>query len=235
MLAGRLLRARQAKGLSRKAAAQTAGLRLEELQRYEQGEAVPSSHHLALLGQAYGVRLAYFLRQYPVADTAFQFRKRTQLRNQRLHAIEFSLSDKMERWLELAAFFPDSFNAFAPVAGLPQAIDRMEVIDTLAEHVRAQWEIGFDPIMDMTDLLETRGVRVLSLDIGEDERDLFDGAQTRIGSHCLMVIGAHWPGDRQRFTLAHELGHLLLQGRLSGLDEEKACNRFAGLFSCPVK
>ena len=49
-----------------------------------------------------------------------------------------------------------------------------------------------------------------------------------------------WPGndkarpERQRFTLAHELGHLMLEGRLAdGLDEEKACNRFAGAFLAP--
>jgi Zn-dependent peptidase ImmA (M78 family) len=41
-------------------------------------------------------------------------------------------------------------------------------------------------------------------------------------------------GDRQRFTLAHELGHLLLHGRLANdLNEEKACNRFAGAFLLP--
>jgi len=47
----------------------------------------------------------------------------------------------------------------------------------------------------------------------------------------IVVVGRHWPGDRQRFTLARELGHLMLEGRLAeGLDEEMACNRFAGAF-----
>lgn len=50
----------------------------------------------------------------------------------------------------------------------------------------------------------------------------------------IIVVGRHWPGDRQRFTLVHELGHLMLRGRLSvDLDEEKACNRFAGAFLFP--
>src|SRR5690606_10429249 len=44
-----------------------------------------------------------------------------------------------------------------------------------------------------------------------------------------------WPGDRQRFTLAHELGHLILKDRLAeDLDEEKAANRFAGAFLVPA-
>jgi Zn-dependent peptidase ImmA (M78 family) len=48
----------------------------------------------------------------------------------------------------------------------------------------------------------------------------------------LIVISSNWPGDRQRFTLAHELGHLILHERLA-IDEEKACNRFAGAFLFP--
>lgn len=43
-------------------------------------------------------------------------------------------------------------------------------------------------------------------------------------------------GGRQRFTLAHELGHLLLHGRLTdGLDEERACHRFASAFLLPAE
>ncbi|MGB7511183.1 MAG: ImmA/IrrE family metallo-endopeptidase [Pelodictyon phaeoclathratiforme] len=48
-------------------------------------------------------------------------------------------------------------------------------------------------------------------------------------------MSARWPGDRQRFTLAQELAHLLLSGRLAdNLDEEKTCNRFAGAFLAPA-
>jgi Zn-dependent peptidase ImmA (M78 family) len=50
------------------------------------------------------------------------------------------------------------------------------------------------------------------------------------------VVGVDWPGDRQRFTLAHELGHLILNGRLGEElleDEEKLANRFAGAFLAP--
>lgn len=52
----------------------------------------------------------------------------------------------------------------------------------------------------------------------------------------VIVLGKRWPGDRQRFTLAHELGHLILKGRLSAqMNEEKSCNRFAGAFLLPEK
>ncbi|MGE4585292.1 MAG: ImmA/IrrE family metallo-endopeptidase [Sphaerochaeta sp.] len=41
-------------------------------------------------------------------------------------------------------------------------------------------------------------------------------------------------GDRQRFTLAHELGHFYLSGKLdASMDEKKSCLRFAQAFLLP--
>ena len=63
---------------------------------------------------------------------------------------------------------------------------------------------------------------------------MFDGLATLINKQPIIVISAQWPGDRQRFPLAHELGHFILQNRLSKkLNEEKACDRFAGAFLLP--
>jgi Zn-dependent peptidase ImmA (M78 family) len=51
----------------------------------------------------------------------------------------------------------------------------------------------------------------------------------------VVVVGREWPGDRQRFALAHELGHLLLKGRLAEhLDEGKAGHPFASAFLAPA-
>jgi Zn-dependent peptidase ImmA (M78 family) len=48
-------------------------------------------------------------------------------------------------------------------------------------------------------------------------------------------VGQGWPGDRQRFTLAHELGHLVIKDRLAkDLGDEIAANRFAGAFLVPA-
>lgn len=51
----------------------------------------------------------------------------------------------------------------------------------------------------------------------------------------MIVISNNWPGDRQRFTLAHELGHLLLSEKIdpSFNNEEKVCDHFAGAFLFP--
>ena len=70
--------------------------------------------------------------------------------------------------------------------------------------------------------------------IEADAENKFDGLAPRVIGMSIVVVGRHWPGDRQRFTLAHELGHLMLEGRLADdLNEEMACNRFDGAFLFP--
>ncbi len=68
-----------------------------------------------------------------------------------------------------------------------------------------------------------------------DEQVKFDGLQASVANKPVIVVSANWPGDRQRFTLVHELGHLLLEGCLAPeLDSEKACHRFASAFLLPA-
>ncbi|MDZ7844749.1 MAG: ImmA/IrrE family metallo-endopeptidase [Anaerolineales bacterium] len=48
----------------------------------------------------------------------------------------------------------------------------------------------------------------------------------------VIVVKGGIPGDRQRFNLARELGHILLD-LSDNVDEEKAAHRFAGAFLVP--
>ena len=49
------------------------------------------------------------------------------------------------------------------------------------------------------------------------------------------MISCELVGDRQRFTLLHELSHILLDGRLpKKLNLEMVCNRLAGAFLVPT-
>jgi Zn-dependent peptidase ImmA (M78 family) len=50
----------------------------------------------------------------------------------------------------------------------------------------------------------------------------------------VIVIKENTWAERKRFTLAHELGHMLMEVD-AALDSEKAANRFAGAFLMPVE
>jgi len=81
----------------------------------------------------------------------------------------------------------------------------------------------------MVELLEDHGIKV-GLVNGHDE---FDACTIWANQTIpVIVIKRDIAGDRQRFNLAHELGHMVLEPNRE-LDEEKAAYRFAGAFLVP--
>jgi Zn-dependent peptidase ImmA (M78 family) len=128
---------------------------------------------------------------------------------------------------------PTSIPPLKIPAGLPERIESLEAIEVLANMVRKAWKLGENPIPDLMDTLEAHGILVLLTSTHKGEK--FDGLSAWANNVPVIVVGADWPGDRQRFTLAHELGHLLLKDRLVvELDEEKAADHFAGAFLVPA-
>ena len=234
MFSTRLRRARKAAGLSLRDVGARVGLSHAAIKKYEDGVAMPASDMLLALARALNVRAEYFFRPELVELEGVDYRKRSTLPKKRLDAITHELLDQVERRLELENLFPTPpIQAFSPVAGLPAEVAALEDIERVADRVRAAWKLGLDPIPDLIDLLEAHGVRVFMVDAEAGHK--FDGLAARVGGVPIVVVGRHWPGDRQRFTLAHELGHLVLNGRLAAaLAEEAACNRFAGAFLFPA-
>ena len=100
--------------------------------------------------------------------------------------------------------------------------------------MRAHWGLGLDPIPNLVDLLEERGIKVLAMSLPN-----IDGLTARVrredrGVASVVVVNRDDWGERQRFTLAHELGHMVLDPAPK-IDEEKAAHRFAGAFLMPAE
>lgn len=233
MIGQRLYRARKAAGLSLRDLGALVGLTHAAIKKYEDEQATPPSATLLKLARALNVRTEYFFRPETVALDRIEYRKRSTLPKKRLDAIEHEVIDQIERRIELENLFPaPPVIPFAPVRGLPTLITDIAQIEVVAETVRKAWDIGYDPIPDLIDVLETHGIRVFMIDANADPK--FDGLAASVNQMPIIVVGSNWPGDRQRFTLAHELGHLMLADRLAAeVDEEIACNRFAGAFLIP--
>lgn len=233
MFSTRLHRARKSAGLSLRDLGALVGLSHAAIKKYEDGIAMPSSDILIRLSQALKVRAEYFFRPESLALEAIEYRKHSSLPKKRLQAITHEVIDQIERRIELENLFPQSpIKAFGGIDGLPQKIKHLDSIEDVAVAVRQAWQLGLNPIPDLIDVLETNGIRVFMIDTDADKK--FDGLAAQVNGMPIAVVSRNWPGDRQRFTLAHELGHLVLQGRLAtGIDQEKACNRFAGALLLP--
>ena len=104
-------------------------------------------------------------------------------------------------------------------------------VSDIARHVRERWAVPRGPIADMINLLERAGTLVVPCDFGISE---IDAVGMRLqGMPPLMFVNASAPTDRMRFTVAHELGHLVMHA-LPNDDMEKQADLFASEFLMPA-
>ncbi|WP_435105527.1 helix-turn-helix domain-containing protein [Arhodomonas sp. AD133] len=233
MIGDRIKQARHAAGLSQRALAERAQVSAMAVSKYENGKAAPSSTVLLALADALNVRVEYFLRPERVELEMQGYRKHHKAPKRLLDRIKADVKEKVERFLELEAILPVlPAGEFRVPPAVADRIDTYANVEQAAADVREAWGLGVNPIPDLIDTFEEHGIRVFRTSIPHDEH--FDGLAALVQGSPVIVLGEEWPGDRQRFTLAHELGHLVLEGRLAeSLDVELAANRFAGAFLVP--
>ncbi len=233
MIGDRIKQARKASGLSLRALAEKAGVTAMAISKYENNKSTPSSNVLLGIAQALGLKVEYFFRTSKVELHEVEYRKHAKLPKKVLDQIEGDVIEQIERFLDLELFLPaNPIESFKLPDKLPHEIEDYEDIESIVNIVRQAWGLGNNPIPDLIDTLEERGIRVFQSKALHDDK--FDGFAAKVNGFPVIVVGRDWPGDRQRFTLSHELGHLILNDRLSShLDAEKAANRFAGAFLVP--
>ena len=233
MIGERIKLARKAAGISLRVLSEKVGVSPMAISKYENNKSTPSSGVLLSLAKSLDVRVEYFFRTAHIELNEVEYRKHSKLPKKILDKIEGNVIEQIERFLELEEYLPVSpVKDFHIPKELPKKIEEYDDIEYLVQLLRKAWGLGSNPITDLTDTLEEKGIRVFHSKILHDEK--FDGLAASVNNIPIIVVGSQWPGDRQRFTLAHELGHLILDRRISkNLDIERAANRFAGAFLVP--
>ncbi len=102
----------------------------------------------------------------------------------------------------------------------------------VAAAVRRAWDVPDGPVDDLVGLIESAGVRIMRRDLGTTAQDAV--STWPAGQSPLILLNRGLPPDRERFTLAHEVGHLIMH-ELPSDEQEKEANRFAGEFLAPAK
>ncbi len=107
--------------------------------------------------------------------------------------------------------------------------------DRASEQLRKSWELGLNPIPNITQTLELKGVKIYLI----DEVDEIDGISF-IATNNIPVVVVNIRAkstERIRFTIIHELAHLILKfdekTRTDSKLIEKLCHRFSSSFLIP--
>ena len=227
----RIKEARRMAGLSQEKLGAQAKVTKQAISKYERDKATPSSRVLLRLAEALAVPIDFFFRTPTVgAVHALHYRRHARLAAKERKSIEASAREWLERYLELEAFLPsEQRTAFSVPPEVDRRVRSVEDTERLAEELRNAWRLGLNPIDNLMEVLEQRGLKIFLLRTSRH----FDGLTlVADGEFHVIVVRQEISGDRQRLNLAHELGHLVME--LDGcVDGERAAYRFAGAFVVP--
>ena len=238
LIGKRLKIARAASGLSLRALSDKIGnlVSAQSISYYERDMATPGSDVLLALADALDVSLNYLVGDQDMTVERIDFRKKKITRKREVARVEATILHDLERYLAVEGILGmPGFDWDKPrEAPYPVASDLREA-DRAAHLLRNAWNLGLDPVPNLTGILEEHGIKALSIDLTNNIAGLT--ARVRRANEdivSVMVVNGKERGERQRFTIAHELGHLMLDVT-PDIDEEKAAHRFAGAFLMPAE
>jgi Zn-dependent peptidase ImmA (M78 family) len=110
----------------------------------------------------------------------------------------------------------------------PNVLPRLDPIDytpdAAARLLRMQWRMPLGPVRGVIAWMESAGCVVAGMEFGTSR---VDGLSQWIDDRPVILINSGIPTDRQRLTLAHELGHLVLHSEPEHISEDVESEAFA--------
>lgn len=224
--------ARDARELTQAELAKRSGITQAFISKLEHGlNTQPSDDALDRISEALRFPRAFFFqRERALGFPHFHFRKRARLGAKPLARIGAVINIRRQHIAKLLRSF--EFEATKPI---PQ-IDLEETgltPERVAERLREYWMIPRGPIQSVVEIVEAAGGIVVLARFGTN---LLDGLSFRLeGMPPLFFMNKDVPGERFRFSLAHELGHMVMHALPDDDDKlEAEAHRFAAAFLMPA-
>jgi Zn-dependent peptidase ImmA (M78 family)/transcriptional regulator with XRE-family HTH domain len=229
---GDMLRlARQRLGITQKAAASQLGVLQHVLSRFENCVATPDSALLMKAAQVYRVPREFFEIHDPVYGPPVSVHPMTRGKSDvTARDLDMITAELNIRLMHLGRFLEGV--DFTPTADLPRLdVEQYGSPEKIAATVRAHWGITLGPIKNLMQCIERAGIIVGFSKFGGAS---VSGVTFRVaGKPPLILLNALHPADRMRFTLAHELGHLVMHRFPTATMEDEA-NEFASALLMPA-
>ena len=128
--------------------------------------------------------------------------------------------------------------ALCKAAEVPSTMQRLDVdeydgrVEEIAMLARSTWNVPRGPIANLTQTMEDMGIIIVPCEFGTRK---VDAISRWVGSLPPMIfVNPDSPKDRYRFSLAHELGHLIMHAVPNPEIEDQA-DRFAAEFLMPER
>jgi len=229
----RVLRLARGMSLDDLAAATNSIVSKQMLSRYERGLSVPTPRVVTALAKSLGVPVSRLFEGSRLVVKPVAYRKQTSLTKGDQNRITSLLTNELEQRVRV-----QEANGFREIKLpiLKMEIRSLEDAESAAQELRKLWGLGEAPIMSLVDEMESRLVHVIEVEAPESFDGLslvaYDEKNKPVAVAAAVRRGV--PGDRQRLSLAHELGHIVLKVLGDEVTEEKAAYRFASALLAPA-
>ena len=229
--------ARTASGLSLRSVANAIDNRVtaQAISKYERGEITPGSAVLVALADALDVTVDYLVGEREMALEGVEFRQPAIASKREEAQVAAKVLGLLERYLEVEYLLGlPSVDWDKPrEVPFPVAVNAMEA-DHGARVLRTHWGLGIAPVPALIQVLEGRGIKVVTAELSGVEGVMAHVRRAGGRSVPVVVVNSAACAERQRFAIAHELGHLVLAPSRKVI-AENAANRFAGAFLMPAE
>lgn len=228
-----LVLARETRGMTQRDLATETGISQGKVSKYENGLLTVTDEDLIAFCEVLNYPQEFFLldeKRHGVGSSTAYFRKHKtvassitrliEAKAERLyiHVKQLLKAADIESEHRFPRFDVDEFN---------------DDIEHIAQLVRQSWRLPAGPIDNVVEAIENAGGIVHRCDFGTDR---IDGISHWVPPlPPVFLLNEIKPGDRQRFTLAHEIGHVVMHDIITKPAEilEDEANKFAAAFLMP--
>jgi Zn-dependent peptidase ImmA (M78 family)/transcriptional regulator with XRE-family HTH domain len=201
------------------------------ISKIENGLTQPSDEVADKIADALKFPRSFFLQQErAIGFPPFHYRKRSRLGTKALASIGASINIRRQHVSKLLRSYDLDVQKPIPQIDLDQTGLTPEQV---AGRLREYWLLPRGPIDNLVELIERAGGIVILTRFGTD---LLDALSFRLeGLPPLFFLNRDVSGDRFRFSLAHELAHIVLHSTPDDDQKMEAeADRFAAAFLMPA-
>lgn len=218
--------ARESRGISQTALADHIGVTQAAISKIESGHLKAEGKLLLDIAAFLKYPVNFFCRQFDVYPPGMHFyRKHKTLPAKAAKQIEATINVFR---LHISELLRSAEVSFVPI---PECdIEEYGNAREVARAVRQYLHLPRGPVKNVTEVLESMGIVVIPFN---PKTRLFSGVSLIVNAESYAIlINSEMPGDRFRWTLVHELAHIIMH-KLPTDTMESEADEFAGEFLMP--
>ena len=246
IIPSRIKQARVSRGYSMADLGNLVGASRQAISKYEIGTYTPTEAVLSRIASVLRYEISFFRKPLP-SDAAspstvfFRSRRSTTKKSKEAAKEKIAIFQEIDKYLRQFVSFP---KVNLPTIDYHFTYEQLNIqqIEEFAMAVRNNWGLGNAPIVNLTNVFQKNGIMISVMNLNNKKIDAFSVWKDAIP--YIFLSSEKYSDVRLRFTLAHELGHLLLHANYINEEEiqtkvifdkiEKEADLFAAALLLPA-